>query len=209
MAGGLHLEVFDFSRAQTLAEEARELGQSLRWPQAVVSAGIDLLLNFARRGEVERTEALVDEVAEAAATTQGVHGWIWRLRFAAAQGEIALARGEWEAAVRAAEDAIAQSQQRGRVKYHALGLEIRAKALAALGHKQESIVGLRKAVALARLTGDPVLFLHAASALLAIDGDDALLAEARTRVERIAAALPDAELIRRFMAAEPVRFLMR
>ena len=59
MSGGLHLEVFDFAGAQALAEEARELGQSLRWPQAVVSGGIDLLLNFARRGEVGRTEALV------------------------------------------------------------------------------------------------------------------------------------------------------
>jgi hypothetical protein len=51
------------------------------------------------------------------------------------------------------------------------------------------------------------MFLHTAAALLALDGDDTLAAEARAAAHRILAALPDAEMRRRFEAAEPVRLL--
>jgi class 3 adenylate cyclase/tetratricopeptide (TPR) repeat protein len=207
MCGGLHLEVFDFARAEALAEEAREISRSLNWPLATASAGIDLLLNFARRGEVGRCEPLLPEVAEAVVKAQGVHGWNWRLRLAEARAEIALARGEWEEAMRWVDDAIAQSVLRGRVKYQAAGLETRAKALVALGRKHEAIASLRSAVELARPVGDPAMFLHAAVSLLVLDGNDQLLAETRTMARRIIAALPDEEMIRRFKAAESVRVL--
>ena len=45
MCGGLHLELFDFARAEALAEEAREISRSANWPAAMASGGIDLLLN--------------------------------------------------------------------------------------------------------------------------------------------------------------------
>jgi len=64
-------------------------------------------------------------------------------------------------------------------------------------------------VARARGTGDPVMFLRAAAALLAIEGDAASVTEARAAVERIARALPDAKLRVRFLAAEPVRLVVR
>jgi hypothetical protein len=53
------------------------------------------------------------------------------------------------------------------------------------------------------------MFLRAAAALLAIDGDDALAAETRAAVTRIAEGLPDTEIRRRFLSAEPVRLVMR
>ena len=58
MCGGVHLEVFDFVGAEALAQEARELSRSVHWSLTETSAGIDLLLNFARRGEVGRAERL-------------------------------------------------------------------------------------------------------------------------------------------------------
>jgi hypothetical protein len=61
----------------------------------------------------------------------------------------------------------------------------------------------------ARPAGSPALFLRPATALLALDGDDALAAEARAAADRITAALPDPEMRRRFEAAEPVRFLRK
>ncbi len=207
MCGGLHLEVFDFAGAQALAEEAREISRSLNMPQAAASGGIDLLLNFARCQEVGRTEPLLPEVAEAVVKGLGTHRWLWMLRLAEARAEIALARGEWEEAIRWADDAIAQSVLRGRVKYQVAGLETRAKALASLGRKHEAIAGLHSAVELARPVGDPAMFLRTASSLLTLDGNDALLAETRTVARRIIAALPDEEMIRRFKAAEPVRVL--
>ena len=48
---GFHLDVFDFAGHERVAEEARELSRSLSFPPALASTGIDLLLNYARRGE--------------------------------------------------------------------------------------------------------------------------------------------------------------
>lgn len=202
ISGGLHLEVFDFAGAEKLAEEARELSRALGFPPAIASTGIDLLLNFARRHEVARTEHLIDEVAEAVARAQGVHGWLWRLRLAQARAETALARGEWDVAIRYADDAIEQSRLRGRVKYQVAGLQTRAHALAALGHTRDAIAGMQRATALARPTGDPAMFLRAAAALLSLGGDDALLADARAAADRIVAALPNGDVLTRFREAE-------
>src|SRR5207248_10735680 len=99
MCGGLHLQLFDFARAETLAEEAREISRSVNWPHAAASAGIDLLMIYVRRQELGRVELLLTEIAKTAAGTQGAHGWNWQIRLAEARAEIALARGEWEEAV--------------------------------------------------------------------------------------------------------------
>jgi hypothetical protein len=53
------------------------------------------------------------------------------------------------------------------------------------------------------------MFLRAATALLEVDGDDALAAEARATAERMLEALPDGELRGTFAAADPVRRLLR
>ncbi|HVO70443.1 MAG TPA: helix-turn-helix domain-containing protein, partial [Aggregatilineaceae bacterium] len=93
---GFHLDVFDYAGHEALAEEARELARSADFVLPEVSAGLDLLLNFARRWEVERAEKLVDEVAAAVEKASGSHGWLWRLRLAQARAELALARREWD-----------------------------------------------------------------------------------------------------------------
>jgi hypothetical protein len=54
-------------------------------------------------------------------------------------------------------------------------------------------------------TGD---VLRAAAALLAIEGDDALLAETRSTIDRMAAALPE-DLRHIFLDAEPVKLVTR
>jgi tetratricopeptide (TPR) repeat protein len=209
MRGGLHLEVLDFTGAETLAEEARELGRSVNFLHAVVSGGIDLLLTFARRGDVGRTERLIDEVAQAAHNASGSHGWLWRLRLTQARAEIALARGDWTAACRWASDTVEQSMARGRPKYEALARATRGQALAQRGHPVQALVELRAAVTVARTTGDPTLFLRTAALLLALDGNDSLLAESRSAVEQIARSLSNTGLRQRFAAAEPVRMLAR
>jgi tetratricopeptide (TPR) repeat protein len=209
MRAGLHLEVCDFGSAERLAEEARELSRSVQHSrQTLVSGGLDLLLNFARRGDLGRAEGFVDEAAEGVATAKGAHGWLLGLRLGQARAEIALAHGHYEQALQRAEAVIARSRAVGRIKYELAGVQARAQALAALGRQHEAIVQLRAAVGRARGTGDPAMFLRPVAALLAIDGDDALLAEARATIARIAGALPDAEIRRRFLAAEPVRLIM-
>jgi hypothetical protein len=210
MCGGLHLEVFDFGGAEVLAQEGRALSISVQhYSHPAVSGGLDLLLNFARRGDLGRAEGFVDEVAASVATALGSHGWLWQLRFAQAQAEIALGRGKHEDALRHAEEVITRSRALGRIKYEVAGLQVRGQGLAAQGHTREALGHLQVAVARARGTGDPAMFLRAAAALLALDGDDVLLAEARAAVERIAGALPDAAMRRCFLAADPVRLVTR
>jgi len=62
----------------------------------MISAGLDLTLNVARRQEVGRAEELVAEVGEIAQKATAWHGWLWGLHLAEARAEIGLARGEWD-----------------------------------------------------------------------------------------------------------------
>jgi tetratricopeptide (TPR) repeat protein len=194
MSAGYHLDVLDFAANEALAEEARELARSLSFTPPVISAGLDLMVNFARQHEVGRAEVLTNEIAEIAHKTTGWHGWLWKIRLAEARAEIALARGDFVEALQRSRVAIDESRKRGRVKYEVIGLGTRAAALHGLGRTREAIRDLRTAVALARRVGDPAQFMRAASGLLALDGDDALAREASAVKKRIAHALPEARM---------------
>jgi class 3 adenylate cyclase/tetratricopeptide (TPR) repeat protein len=207
MSAGFHLELFDFQGNELLAEEARERARSAGFNPSLVSANIDLVFNFARRGEIARAQRLEEETTTVAAQIGGWHQWLWALRLKQARAELAYARGDWSEALRWAEDAISASRARGRRKYVAVGLETRGKALVSLGRKTEAIADLRNALQMARLMGDPALLLRAATTLLATEGDDALLSEARATARKILAELPTEEMRRHFEAAEPVRLL--
>lgn len=209
LSTGFHLDLFDFEGAEALSHEARELALKSNFSPSASSAGIDLLLNFARRGDVARAERLVDEVAGVVEAAAGFHGWLWRLRLAEARAELALARGQQEEAIGWSTEAIDQSRLRRRLKYQVIGLGTRASGLIALNRTREALVDFRYAVALARGLGDPALFLRAAAWLLEVDGDDALATEAHAAVERIIGALPDEGMRRRFKAAEPVRLVSK
>src|SRR6266849_2129771 len=49
MSAGFHLDVYDFAGHEARAEEAREMARRAGFAPSMVSAGIDLLLNWARR----------------------------------------------------------------------------------------------------------------------------------------------------------------
>jgi len=91
MTGGLHLSVFDFEGAEALACEARELGRSAGFLPSVVSAGIDLLLMYARQHDPGRADGLLSETSTAAVGAAGSHGWLWQLRLCQVRAELALA----------------------------------------------------------------------------------------------------------------------
>lgn len=204
-SAGFLLDLFDYSGSEECSREARELARSLDFTPPGVSAGIDLIMNYARRGQVGRAEPIVAEVAAGVEHAAGFHGWLWRLRFAEARAELALARGEWEEAITWASDAIAQSLNRGRVKYQVLGLITRAQALWGLGQSRAAIVDLRSAVELARPLGDPALQLRAIAGLLWVDGNDELAGEGRALFGQIGDGLADPAARQRFFQAEPLR----
>jgi hypothetical protein len=172
-----------------------------------VSAGIDLLLTMARRHEPGRAEQLVDEVAAAIATKPGWHEWLWKLRLSQARAELALARGDFEAATADATDCVDQSRAHGRLKYEALGLMTRARARRGQNLARQAIDDARAAVDAARRALDPALQLATLSTLLDLEGSDELAAEARTIRNRIHAALPGEAMKRRFESCEIVRRL--
>jgi class 3 adenylate cyclase/tetratricopeptide (TPR) repeat protein len=205
MSACAHLDLFDFARAEALSEQARDLGRSASYQPPVLSASIDLALNFVRRQEVVRAQQMVDGMADEIARAMGSHEWLWKVRLAEARAEIHLVRREFQDAIHCAGSVVEQSLAGGRRKYQALGLSIRAQAVQGLGRAKEGLADLRAAVELARTLGDPALFLRVAIPLLALDGDDELLAAARSTAKRIAQALPDAELRHCFESAEPVQ----
>lgn len=209
ISAGFHLDVEDYIGNERIAEETRELARSANFPPAICSTGIDLLLNFARRNEVGRTDKLVDEVSATVEKASGFHGWLWRLRLAAARAEIALARGELPEALRWADETIARCRTHSRVKYETLGLWTRARTLAALDRKPEAITDLKAALELSRALEDPAMLLRVVTALLAIDGNNELLAEARSAAQRIRSELPDDEMCRRFDASPAVQLVSR
>ena len=206
MSAGFHLDLFDFKGNEMLAERAREHARSADFPPSVVSAGLDLVFNFARRGEIARAEALAKETATTSVQIGGWHQWLWQMRLQQARAEVACAAGDWRSALEHAEVAITQSRARGRPKYLVMALETRARALAGLGRKVQAIEDLQSAVQSARRVGDPALFLRAAITLLTTAGDDPLLQEARATARGIREEL-NVEMRRQFESAEQVQIL--
>lgn len=206
MSAGFHLELFDFKGNEKLAEEAKEQARLAGFRPSEVSASLDLVFNFTRRGDIGRAELLALETANVAAQIGGWHQWLWQMRLQQARAEIACAAGHWRKALRHAELAIGQGRLRSRTKYVVIGLETRGRALAGLGRDVEAINDLRQAVQSARAMGDPAIFLRAATTLLKISGEDSLLQESRATAKRIREEL-NPEMRRQFESAESVRML--
>ena len=205
MAGGHHLAVFDFDGARALQLEAREIARSVGFAPTIVSAGIDLLLIAARTFDPGSVEDLLQRTSEEAARTPGWHEWLWRLRLCQARAELALAREEHPAAVQFATESLDQSRARKRPKYEALGLITRARALQRLGRTRDAVPDAQRAMTVARNLDDPALLLQAIGVAIAIEGDDALVTEARALCDVISTALPDDPMRLQFQRSEPVR----
>ncbi len=202
MSAGVHIALGDYARGEEIANEARELARRVSFPPAFVSAGIDLLTVFARAHEPGRADAIMDDVARAVVAAGGWHGWLWRLRLSQARAELALERGEWQAAIAAASDGITDSQARSRPKYEALGLVTRARAKKAIDDVPGAIVDASRGVEIARRLGDPALLLKALAVQIDVDGSDALVIEARGCSDRILSHVDDAGLRERFLGSE-------
>ena len=203
MSVGLRLMLCDYSAAEALAHEARELAFSVNFTPTIVSAGIDLLLIAARTGSLDGVESLFHDVVTGAEAMPGWHLWLWRLRLRQVSAELALARGALDVCLATASDAIEASRPI-RPKYHVLALLTRARAQIRLKQTASAIADARRAVDVAGSVGDPALLLHAMEVLLTVDGNDTLLSEARLLVERITSSLPDDSIRQRFVESEPV-----
>ncbi|MDX1431417.1 MAG: AAA family ATPase [Gammaproteobacteria bacterium] len=186
---GFRNDLEDFAGAEEWAEQARELARSLDFPPPMVSSGIDLLINFARRGEPGRTEAILPWVSDMSAKSAGFHGWLWRIRLLDARSEVALSRSDWTEALELAHATIAESSPQPRPKYMVRGLMSRTRALNELGRTREAIASIKDALTTSRTLHDPALLLRVLALHLELDGSDDLGAEARESIRVIQGGL--------------------
>jgi DNA-binding winged helix-turn-helix (wHTH) protein/tetratricopeptide (TPR) repeat protein len=190
MAAGWRLDVFDFQTAEALQCEAREIAREAAFVPSQASAGIDLLMSFARQGNPGRAEALLRDVEEAVVKARGWHEWMFRMRLEQARAELALARGDWSTAIRYATSSMKQSKSAARGKYEAAALAVRAQGLKACGKTREARLDAKAAWEKARKVGDPALQVRVLGPLMQMIGDDKLLDQLRATVGKILAALP-------------------
>ena len=194
------LSLGDLGGSMARALEARELAHRVAFEPPLVSAGIDLLLIFARQQDPGRAEALLDETAQAVEKASGWHAWKWDMRLSQARAELAVARGAWCEAIQAATHVIDQSRCRHRPKYEALGLVTRARASRQLG-APSAVKDARAAVKVARRLGDPPVLLDCLIVLLELEGTDALLDEARRTAQKIVRSISDESLRSAFLTS--------
>jgi tetratricopeptide (TPR) repeat protein len=190
MSAGWRLSVGDFEGHAAVAEEARELARSVKFTPPTVSAGIDLVLNYARRGEPDRADPLWPEIEAAVERAGAWHRWLWKLRGSQARAEQALARADWEEAMRWAEASLAASRAHGRAKYVALALEVRGKVHLARGRKHDALNDVRQALGMAQTSGDPAMLLRMARTLGAAEPDAVAAQVALSAAGQIAVGLP-------------------
>lgn len=194
------LSLGDLNGAMARAFDARELAHRVAFEPPLVSAGIDLLMIFARQQDPGRADTLLDETAQAVQKASGWHAWKWNMRLSQARAELACARGAWGEAVQAATYVIDQSRSRHRPKYEALGLVTRARAARRLGARS-AVKDARAAVDAGRRLADPAVLLDCLIVLLEIEGTDALLDEARRTSQNILRAVSDETLRSAFLAS--------
>ena len=198
------LSLGDFDGAARRAMEARELAHRVAFEPPLVSAGIDLLLIYARSQEPGRAEPLLAKVEHALQQASGWHAWKWRMRLWQARAELASASSNWMDAITFAGNVIEQSKTRSRPKYQALGLATRARARGQLGMRQ-AVDDARAAVDIARRLSDPAVLLECLGVLLEQDGSSDIFVEWQRTVESILGALTHEPLRRTFMAGIPAR----
>lgn len=191
MCGGTYLALGDYETAEALAEEARALGRASSFAPPVISSGIDLLLNWTRRGELARAKAAFAEIATPAEAAGSWHGWVWRMRLHELRAELSLAEGDASGAIGHATDALGAATRSGRTKYRIWAHCVRGAALAQLGRNDEARADVALAVEEARAMGEPTVLLHALRSSVAIRYDDALATEGRELLASIAESHPE------------------
>jgi DNA-binding CsgD family transcriptional regulator len=212
MSATPHLDLFDFEGALQLAQEASDLGHRCNFVSATVSTAIDCVLIRLRSDDVGRAIETLPGVRESVMDTVNapgtwLHGWLWNLRLASIEAEVALARSDWREAVRLATASIEVSRARMRPKYESAGLATRAQALVALGRKREAIADLAAAVDVARVTADPAMFVRLAATMLRVEANASLAGETHDSIARILSAVSNPHMRRCFEESDTVQFI--
>ena len=216
MRGWLHQQLCDYTGAQAFDQDGVALAQEWGKVTAEVSARLNLCLDWLCLGEPSRA---LDELARLESRLgekqYGYHAWRWRLRLLHARGLCYLALDRASDALALAADGLALARSSGAQKYVALNHELAGTALAALDRAEESIPRLQDALALAdRIEYQPLRWQGRWRLAQELERTGraeqaaALLAEAQSIVQAIAAGLEDEKLRAIFLAAQPVQAIL-
>jgi len=189
-SAGYHLDVFDLETAVSIASEARDIGGTLEFVTPRISASLDIATAYARTGDGDRAAAILDPIASTIAAGTGFHGWIWRMRARTIHGEIALARRQWDAALRLADESIEECRRLLRVKYEMIAHGIRARALVGVGRLGDAVDELDTSIRAASATDEPAVWLRLCLARLQLGQDNATRDRAEESAARIERGLP-------------------
>lgn len=127
-------------------------------------------------------------------------------------GEISLAKGDYEEALKLAENSLAVSEEAGVKKYIAKSLKLKAEALEKMGKMEEAVKSMEKALRWAQQVGNPPLtwqIHHGLGLILEKHGDPQKAsehhAEALALVESTASRLDDSSLRNTLLMASPIQ----
>ena len=149
-------EVGDDRGARECNELGIEYASSANFGAARSQGRIDLLFADVVEGEIGRAELAHREITHDVEALGGWHQWLGRGRLWLAAAEIGLAKNEPGVAVTAAVEARDHARRVGRLKYEALACDALARAMHALGRRDDArAAALAAAAASTRLDHPP------------------------------------------------------
>jgi class 3 adenylate cyclase/tetratricopeptide (TPR) repeat protein len=209
--GWVHGDLGDTDGAARWNDEAVEVAKPLGLPDRELEANARLNLadDALMVGRVDdAARQLVNLERTVRAPTPAEEWMLWRYsqRWLCISGELALACGDAETALDFAEECLPRSEETESRKYIVRARRLRARALAALGRREEAGADLRIALELAREIGNPPQLWRTLTAAAELrEGDRRrLAAEALDVIDGVAEGLGDHPLARS-LAASPDR----
>jgi tetratricopeptide (TPR) repeat protein len=214
--GWVHQEIYDLERSAELNEAcsrlAHELGEVESEANALVNLGVDHLW----LGNPGRADECFSQAWGLLELQFGGFRWRWKTRLLAAWGELHLEQGRPDQALAYAEQCLELAEQTSARKNLIKGWKLKGEALAAAGEAREALGVLGRAVQAAEQLGNPPLLWKSRYAL----GDvlrrlghgaqaQAHYAHAAATIQGTAAGLPAGHLRNTFLAAGPVRAVLR
>jgi tetratricopeptide (TPR) repeat protein len=207
-------ELYDLDEARRRNEQASELGARAGFTMAEIQSGIDQVFLDLLEYEPGRADLRMPELIEQAEAAKGWHQWLIRGRLAEAAAEIALAKGDAEAAATAAYNAIKEATAVSRRKYETAARLVLGRALLQMNEHHRAEAELRAALAGAEGLSHPPTLWRAwwsLSQALVRTGDDRGAGEAHEKAVgtlRAFAGRLASERAERLLGADPVKEIL-
>lgn len=177
----------------------------------IVAALVDLGMDYLHRNDYENAEKCFEEATPLIPLHRSA---TWRIEIRRLLGfaEIALAKGDFQNALKSAEDSLVISEKAGARKYIAQALKLKSEALTGKGNLREAIELMENALKISQQVGNPPLLWqtqYSMGFLLEKLGDSQKAIEHYARaialIEAVASKLDDVVLKSSLLASQNTR----